>query len=125
MLIYQVVDRAYAPVQGNKPLVRVLTDERRIDMDWQGLREDFKQKHKERVAKTPQRIEYAKQEFEKHSIDAELKNEQTGQFNIEAGTHIITYYCSTGKILVDNKSYEQRGIKYAIHKAKELLGDEK
>lgn len=32
MLIYQVVERAYALVQGNKPLVRVLTIERRIEM---------------------------------------------------------------------------------------------
>lgn len=89
-------------------------------MDWQGLREDFKQMHKDRVAKTPQRIDYTKNEFAKNNIKAELKNEQTGQFNILVGKHIITYYCSTGKILVDNKPYEQRGIKYAIYKAKKL-----
>ena len=93
-------------------------------MDWQGIREYFKEKHKDRVSKTPARIEYTKQKFEENNINAELKNEQTGQFNIKAGTHLITYYCGTGKILVDNKPYEQRGFKYAIYKAKKLIKEE-
>ena len=87
---------------------------------WQDIKPIYKQKHNERVAKTPQRIEYAKNEFAKNNIKAELKNEQTGQFNIKVKDHIITYYCSTGKILVNNKPYEQRGIRYAIYKAKKL-----
>lgn len=89
-------------------------------MDWQGLREDFKQKHKERVAKTPQRIEYSKQMFNQKGINAKLINEETGQFNIKVGKHTIIYYCSTGKVVVDNKPVEQRGIYYVTYKVKKL-----
>lgn len=40
-----------------------------------------KQMHKERVAKNPDRIEYAIKQFEKHGIEYELKNAQTGHFH--------------------------------------------
>ena len=43
MLIYQVVDRAYVHVQGSKPLVRVLTIERRTEME-QEISEEEMQK---------------------------------------------------------------------------------
>ena len=42
---------------------------------FEALKEESKKKHDERVAKNPDRIEYAIQQFEKNGIRYELKNE--------------------------------------------------
>lgn len=68
-----------------------------------------KEKHKERVAKNPDRIEYAIMQFEKHDIEYELKNEQTGHFYCwrKSDDKLYQFYAGTGKIQgVTN----QRGI---------------
>ena len=49
---------------------------------WRDVKPIYKQMHDERVAKTPDRIEYTIERFTKHNIPFELKNEATGQFNI-------------------------------------------
>lgn len=49
---------------------------------WRDVKPIYKQMHDERVAKTPDRIEYTIERFTKHNIPFELKNEVTGQFNI-------------------------------------------
>lgn len=49
---------------------------------WKDVKPIYKKMHDERVAKTPDRIEYTIQRFTKHNIPFELKNEETGQFNI-------------------------------------------
>ena len=41
----------------------------------------LKEQHKERVAKNPDRIRYAIEQFEANGIDYELKNETTGHFH--------------------------------------------
>lgn len=87
---------------------------------WKDVKPYYKEKHDKRVAKTPDRIEYSKKEFMKNGIYAELKNIQTGQFNIRKGQNIIVYYCSTGKVLLNNKPKEARGIKYVIGLFKNL-----
>lgn len=87
---------------------------------WKDVKPYYKEEHDKRVAKTPDRIEYCKKEFMKNGIYAELKNIQTGQFNIRKGQNIIVYYCSTGKVLLNNKSKEARGIKYVIGLYKNL-----
>lgn len=81
---------------------------------WKDVKPLYKEMHDKRVAKTPDRIEYSIKEFGKSNIPYELKNEETGQFNIRKGNNIIIYYCSTGKVLLNNKPKEARGIKYVI-----------
>ena len=39
------------------------------------------EKHRERVAKNPDRIAYAIEQFKMHGIEYQLKNEQTGHFH--------------------------------------------
>lgn len=58
------------------------------------------QKHKERVAKNPDRIEYAIKQFEKHDIEYELKNSQTGHFHCyrKSDDKLFQFYAGTGKI---------------------------
>lgn len=58
------------------------------------------QKHKERVAKNPDRIEYAIKQFEKHDIEYELKNVQTGHFHCyrKSDDKLFQFYAGTGKI---------------------------
>lgn len=58
------------------------------------------QKHKERVAKNPDRIEYAIKQFEKHDIEYELKNNQTGHFHCyrKSDDKMFQFYAGTGKI---------------------------
>ena len=58
------------------------------------------QMHKERVAKNPDRIEYAIKQFEKHDIEYELKNSQTGHFHCyrKSDDKLFQFYAGTGKI---------------------------
>ena len=57
--------------------------------------------HKKRVAKTPSRIRYAIDQFEKHGIEYELKKEQTGHFHCRRKTDgkLFQFYAGTGKIM--------------------------
>lgn len=58
------------------------------------------EKHKERVAKNPSRIEYAIEQFEKHDIAYDLKNNQTGHFHCwrKSDDKLFQFYAGTGKI---------------------------
>lgn len=59
------------------------------------------QKHEERVAKNPSRIEYAIEQFEQHNIEYQLKNAQTGHFHCWRKTDdkLFQFYAGTGKIM--------------------------
>lgn len=76
--------------------------------DYEGLKEYAKQQHDERVAKTPDRIRYAIQQFEKNNIEYELKNEQIGHFHCrrKCDDKLFQFYAGTGKIQGENR----RGI---------------
>lgn len=89
---------------------------------WRDVKPYYKQKHDNRVAQTPSRIEYTKRAFDKHKIPYELKNGMTGQFNvvIEKGKTVV-YYCSTGTVMINNKVKNGRGIGYAISLCKKLM----
>lgn len=87
---------------------------------WKDVKPIYKQRHDERVSKTPDRIKYTIKKFTEKAIPFELKNEITGQFNIKKEKQTITYYCSTGKILLNNKPKEARGIDYVIRLYKNL-----
>lgn len=67
---------------------------------WGGLKDHAKQVHQERVAKNPDRIAYAIQQFEAHNIEYQLKNEQTGHFHCrrKSDDKLFQFYAGTGKI---------------------------
>ena len=92
---------------------------------WKDVKPIYKQMHDERVTKTPSRIEYTIQKFTEENIPFELKNEMTGQFNIRKGKDLIVYYCSTGKVLLNNRPKNARGINYVIGLYKNLKEDER
>lgn len=56
--------------------------------------------HRKRVAKNPDRIAYAIQQFEAHGIEYALKNEQTGHFHCrrKSDDKLFQFYAGTGKI---------------------------
>lgn len=59
------------------------------------------EKHRQRVAKNPERIAYAKCQLEQHNIEYTLKNEATGHFHCYRKTDdtLIQFYAGTGKIV--------------------------
>lgn len=60
-----------------------------------------KEKYKERVAKNPERIEYAIYQFELNNIEYSLKNEEIGHFHCwrRSDNKLFQYWAGTGKIL--------------------------
>ena len=60
-----------------------------------------KEKHKERVSKTPYRIQYAIEQFQKHNIEFSLKNEETGHFHCrrKSDNKLFQFYAGTGKVM--------------------------
>lgn len=88
--------------------------------NFEGIKCYAKERHAQRVADNPNRIQYAIEQFEKHEIEYELKNEQIGHFHCrrKSDDKLFQFYAGTGKIQgVANK----RGI-YALIK---LLEDVK
>lgn len=61
--------------------------------------EPYKEMHRQRVAKNPDRLEYAIEQLENNAIFYKVCNKQTGQINcvLDDGS-IITFYAGTGKI---------------------------
>lgn len=60
-----------------------------------------KEKHKQRVAKNPDRIAYAIKQLEQHGIEYTLKNEATGHFHCrrKSDSVLIQFWAGTGKIM--------------------------
>lgn len=61
---------------------------------------DYREKHRQRVAKNPERIAYAIKQLEEHGIEYILKNEATGHFHCYRKTDdaLIQFWAGTGKI---------------------------
>ena len=59
------------------------------------------EKHQERVAKNPDRVEYAIKQFELHGIEYSLKNAQTGYFHCrrQSDDKLFQFWAGTGKIM--------------------------
>lgn len=74
------------------------------------------EKHKERVSKNPDRIQYAIEQFEKNNIEYQLKNESTGHFHCwrQSDGRLFQFWAGTGTIL----GYKNRGVHLLI---RELL----
>ena len=69
--------------------------------DFEGIAQLAKENHKNRIAKNPDRIKYAIQQFEKNGIEYCLKNEQTGHFHClrKSDDKLFQFYAGTGKIM--------------------------
>lgn len=80
------------------------------------------EKHKERVAKNPDRISYAIEQFEKYGIEYCLKNTTTGHFHCwrKSDGKLFQFYAGTGKI----QSCNARGIRSLIRILTEDSGSE-
>ncbi len=78
--------------------------------------EPYKESHKQRVAKTPQRLEYAVKLLKENGIDFRVCNEATGQINcFVAYGKVLTFYAGTGKI----QGYkDRRGIHCFVNMCK-------
>lgn len=72
----------------------------------QSLGKLAKKRHAERITKTPQRISYAEKLFILHGLTYELKNANTGHFQVwrKADGKLFQFWAGTGKIL----GYEHR-----------------
>lgn len=81
--------------------------------DFEALGEYLKDKHDERVAKTPDRVDYAISLFEKHGIKYELKNPGIGHFHCwrKSDGKLFEFWAGTGKI----KGFNNRGIHFLIN----------
>lgn len=73
-----------------------------------GYHEYAKEKHDARVADTPNRIEFAKRQFESNNIEFILKNKVTGHFHCfrKSDNKLFQFYAGTGKIVGES----ERGI---------------
>lgn len=84
--------------------------------------EPYKEMHKQRVAKNPERLEYAVKLLKENGINFKVCNKTTGQINcyLPSG-RCLTFYAGTGKI----QGYKnERGIRAFIRLCKgEKLSD--
>ncbi len=57
--------------------------------------------HRARVAKTPDRVDYAIRQFEANNIEYTLKNAQTGHFHCrrQSDDKLFQFWAGTGKIM--------------------------
>lgn len=69
--------------------------------DMKEMFEGYKELHRQRVAKNPDRIAYAIKQLEQHGIEYTLKNEATGHFHCRRKTDdkLIQFWAGTGKIM--------------------------
>lgn len=80
------------------------------DDNWYGVYRDLaKQSHDERVAKTPDRIAYAEQQFKAAGVEYYLKNASIGHFHCcrKSDGQLFQFWAGTGKIMGYDKC---RGI---------------
>lgn len=69
--------------------------------DMKEMFEGYRELHRQRVAKNPDRIAYAVKQLEQHGIEYTLKNEATGHFHCHRKTDdkLIQFWAGTGKIM--------------------------
>lgn len=69
-------------------------------------------RHKERVSKNAERLQYAIKQLEKHNVQYEVKNENTCHLHVwrKSDNKLLQFWVGTGKI----QGYEERGIESLI-----------
>lgn len=87
-------------------------DDDTMDGEFALMKEIAKQNHDERVAKTPDRIEYAIKRFTDEGIKYKILNHQIGHFHIwDEQSNLFQFWASTGKIYYDKKTKDARNLK--------------
>ena len=81
-----------------KKVERELNPEESFDGGYHLFAEE---QHRERVAKTPDRVEYVIKQFEKNEIEYSLKNAQIGHFHCrrKSDDKLFQFWAGTGKIM--------------------------
>jgi hypothetical protein len=93
------------------PLPELDKDDDTMKGSMQLLKAMAKFNHQERVAKTPDRIEYAIKRFEEENIIYNLKNKSIGHFHLwDSQGNLFQFWASTGKIWFDKKTKDARGF---------------
>lgn len=77
------------------------------------------EKHRERVAKNPKRLEYAKKVLTENGITFKVCNEATAQINCYVNGKVLTFYAGTGKIQGHSSI---RGINSFVRLCKKVKG---
>jgi hypothetical protein len=87
--------------------------------DFDALKRYAREQHDKRVAKNPQRLEYAKRVLTENGITFKVCNEVTTQINCYfANGKVLTFYAGTGKI----QGHSQlRGINSFVRLCKKQL----
>ena len=69
--------------------------------DMKEMFEGYRELHRQRVAKNPDRIAYAIKQLEQHGIEYTLKNEANGHFHCRRKTDdkLIQFWAGAGKIM--------------------------
>lgn len=77
--------------------------------DFEAIKHYAKKQHNKRVAKNPDRINYAIKQFKLHNIEFTLKNPSIGHFHCrrKRDDMLFQFYAGTGKIMGYEK---ERGI---------------
>lgn len=94
----------------------MLVDDDTMKPEMEALKEIAKQKHDRRVSEMPQRIEYAKKQFETNNIEYYLKFKTNGHFHAYGNDGLLyQFWAGTGKFISNPKSkkkinYDTRGI---------------
>lgn len=97
---------------GKNPLPELDKDDDTMKGSMQLLSAMAKFNHQERVAKTPDRIEYAIKRFEEEGIAYKLKNKSIGHFHLwDSKGNLFQFWAGTGKIWFDKKVKDARGFK--------------
>lgn len=88
-------------------------DVRGRDPIWDILKDHAKAEHAERVAKTPDRVQYAMDAFQRAGIKYVLKNVEIGHFHCwrKADGKLFQFWAGTGKIMGYDRA---RGISALI-----------
>ncbi len=73
---------------------------------------DLREEKKLRVAKTPERISYAIEQFKRNNVEYTLKNESAGHFHChrKSDDKLVQFWAGKGTIMIDNKVQTARGI---------------
>ena len=95
----------------NNPLPELDKNDDTMKGEMQLLKAMAKFNHQERVAKTPNRVEYVISRFEQEGIKYELKNNLIGHFHLwDSQVNLFQFWASTGKIMFAKKTKEARGF---------------
>lgn len=96
----------------DNPLPELDKNDDTMKGEMQLLKAMAKFNHQKRVAKTPDRIEYAIKRLEEEDIEHSLKNRSIGHFHLrDSQGNLFQFWASTGKIWFDKKTKEARGFK--------------